>query len=169
VSEEKPKVLETIVEGEIGMVRPWSKGNGFFLCLKGDSNDYYKFGKKLPNEGDKVRLKVRPGTGIFSEKIEVTEITEKPITLAEIKQTKKDADEIVEKSTMPGDKFFFKKENLIIRQTCIKAAAAAAAALVRQGIIKGKVDAADAQIYIADKLYGYVTEQEEPEQEEPEA
>jgi len=160
---------ETIVKGEVGKIIAWKTGKGYFLNLKGDPNDYFGWKECKCSEGEKVKLTVTEGTGSFADKLLITHTDKPTVTLAEIKQTKKDADEIVQHSVMQGNKFYLARETLIIKQTCIKAAAEVVGHLVERTSQLPGAKVADAVIYLADRFYLYVTEQEEPEQPEPEA
>jgi len=168
LTEAQSKKKEATVQGVIGKVTPWQSGKGYFLALQGDNNDYYAFSKHLPNEGDNVQLTVTKGTGGFSDRLQITKLEPAKRTLEEIKQAKKEADEIVQQSTMAGDRFYFKREDLIIKQTCIKAAAEVIGHCVERSKTPALKGLTDAVIDMADRFYCYVTEQEEAPRTEKE-
>ena len=168
MTEAQTKKPQTTVQGVIRKVTPWQSGKGCFLALHGDSSDYYMFCKHLPNEGDNVTLTVTEGTGNFSDRLQITKLEPAKRTLEEIKQAKKEADEIVQQSTMAGDRFYFKREDLIIKQTCIKAAAEVIGHCVERSKTPALKGLTDAVIDMADRFYCYVTEQEEAPRTEKE-
>jgi hypothetical protein len=150
------------VEGEVEKVINWKTNKGYFLLLKGDSNEYFGWKECKCKEGDKVKLTVTKGNGNFSDKLLITHTEQAGTTLAEIKQRKADADDVVDHSVMQGNKFYMAREELIVKQTCLKVAGEVVGHLVnRSAVIPGSA-IADAVIDMADKFFCYVTGQEEP-------
>jgi len=109
--------------GKVARITEWKTGKGYFLNLQDDQNDYYGFGKCKAKIGETVDLEVSEGTGSFADKIKIDKL-HSGATVKQVEQETKDKDmEIVNKSIASGENTYFERQNLIIRQTCIKAAA----------------------------------------------
>ena len=156
------------VSGKVARVVPWSKGNGYFFNLDGNSNDFYGFGSCKLQPGQEVNLEVSPGTGNFSDKVKLDKVLGAPDFNKVRKETADKDMEIVNKSIESGEKTYFERQNLIIRQTCIKAGARLVAAKVQIDESLGKKDAAIATCDAAEILYDWVTGREPPLPEPPE-
>ena len=144
--------------GKVARVTEWSSHKGYFLNLKDDSNDYYGFGKCQGTLGETVELEVSEGTGNFSDKIRIDKM-HSSATIKEVRKETKDKDmEIVNKSIKSGENTYFERQNLIIRQTCIKSATG-----LTSRIFQGKTDVDKDAIHLrildtADVLYAWITE-----------
>ena len=155
-------------QGTIARVTEWGSHKGFFLNLKDDSNDYYGFGKCKADTGDSVELEVSEGTGNFSDKIKIDKLHSKA-TVKETLDDKNKADaKIVEDSIKSGENTYFERQNLIIRQTCIKAAANLVGELYPRKENIGMVGAGGAVIEQAERFYAWVTESDQRLPEPPE-
>ena len=171
MSEEEEAQLTDTVSGEIGKITPWKSGKGYFLNLKGNENDFYGFGSCKKQVGAKVTLTVKEGTGQFSERYLIVKISdsaqEKPVQ----KEKPKVAQENVLDSVKDGLTVYVEKQELIVRQTCIKAAAEVVGHLVeRSPKLPGK-DIGDAVIDLADMFVAFclgIDELPEENGEEPE-
>ena len=76
--------------------------------------------------------------------------------------------EILDRSIKSGENTYFERQNLIVRQTCIKAAARLAGSIVK-GIDKANTKVAISMAEeIADALYAWVTESDQKLPEPPE-
>lgn len=62
------------VEGIVSAVKVWKTGKGYFLNLEGDDTDYYAFGGVDTDVENTVKLTVKPGTGTFSDKCQITKL-----------------------------------------------------------------------------------------------
>jgi len=110
------------VKGTITQIKTWKKGNGFFLNLDGDEADYYKFGKPTHEPGDEVELTVKEGTGAFSDKLEIVKIGKGASETTKPTENKQDEDKSFKELCEDGAKVYMDKQNLIVEQTCLKAA-----------------------------------------------
>lgn len=113
----------TTASGKVASVKPWKKGNGYFMNLEDDQNDYYAFGHCSANEGDTVELEVSEGTGGFSDKICINKILKSSGRKWKGKIEKdEDAEEgpaVQEKPAYSG----LSRDESIQKQCCLKAAA----------------------------------------------
>ena len=116
--------------GKVARVTEWGSHKGYFLNLKDDSNDYYGFGKCKADVNDEIELEVSEGTGNFSDKIKVDKLYSKQTVKEAVKETTDKSMEILDKSIKSGENTYFERQNLIIRQCCIKAAARAVSASI---------------------------------------
>lgn len=154
--------------GKVARVTEWSSHKGYFLNLKDDSNDYYGFGKCGADIGSTVTIEVSEGTGSFSDKIKIDKFAKK-VDLNAVRKETADKDlKIVEDSIISGENMYFARQNLIIRQTCIKAASNCIGLLLAK---EEKVDLALVSNRIhdmAEQLYAWVTESDQKLPEPPE-
>ena len=156
------------VTGKVARVTEWKRHKGYFLNLKDDSNDYYSFGKCKADVNDTIELEVSEGTGNFSDKIKIDKMHSNA-TVKQVREETKDKDlEIVKKSIESGENTYFARQNLIIRQTCIKSASRMIAAQINQGGAMPDNVWATKTSDIADMLYAWVTESDQRLPEPPE-
>jgi len=146
------------VQGKVARVTEWKTHKGYFLNLKDDQNDYYGFGKCKADVSDEIELEVSEGTGNFSDKIRIDKLYSKATIKEAVKETHDKDMEIVNKSIKSGENTYFERQNLIIRQTCIKSATGLASR-----IFQGKTDVDKDTIHLrivdtADVLYAWITE-----------
>ena len=154
--------------GKVARIVAWTSGKGYFLNLQDDSNDYYGFMKCKAKVGETVDLEISEGTGNFSDKIKVDKM-HCGVTVKQVEKETHDKDmEILDKSIESGEKTYFDTKNIINRQSGAKSSAPVVAAMIRAGLLKTKVEIAEAHLYLADKIYFYITEQEESLPEPPE-
>jgi len=156
------------VEGKVARVTDWSSHKGYFLNIADDSNDYYGFGKCKGQVGETVEIEVSEGTGNFSDKIKIDKMHSKATVKEAVKETADKDMEIVAKSIESGENTYFARQNLIIRQTCIKAAADAIGHSLPGDEIKSLEGLAIAITNTAERLYAWVTESDQRLPEPPE-
>ena len=154
--------------GKVARITNWKTGKGYFLNLDGNSNDFYGFGACKAKLGETVDLEVSEGTGNFADKIKVDKLYSKATVKEAVQESTDKSMEILEKSIASGENTYFERQNLIIRQTCIKSAC------VLAGSITKNIDAANTKVAIsmaeeiADALYAWVTESDQRLPEPPE-
>lgn len=153
------------VTGVIADTRRWTSGKGSFINLEGDQNDYYKYGACTFQKGDKVELRVKQGAGQFSEKFEVVGFehikAETPKPAEKVKVVPSNS----ELKVQTAEKIYTDRNEAIVKQSCLKASAPIVAALISTGVIKAKQEAKEFATELADFMYCYVVEGEEPEAE----
>lgn len=113
----------TKVKGVIGSTRQWPSGKGYFLTLEDDSNDYYGFGSCKYSEGDEVEIDVQEGTGKFSDKFQVVAKQVLPATPAQAKPKAPEAKPAPVSEYKNAANVYFERQDIIVKQTCLKAAA----------------------------------------------
>ena len=156
------------VSGKVARVTEWKTHKGYFLNLKDDSNDYYGFGKCGADIDSTVTLQVSEGTGNFSDKIRVDKFVKKVDLNTVRKETADKSMEILDKSIKSGENTYFERQNLIIRQCCIKAAASIVGNIfqgdpkIRMGIVSDDVE------NLAERFYAYIMETDQKLPEPPE-
>ena len=156
------------VEGKVARVTDWSSHKGYFLNLVDDSNDYYGFGKCKGEVGCFVELEVSEGTGNFSDKIRIDKMHSKATVKEAVKETADKDLKIVEDSIKSGENTYFARQNLIIRQTCIKASVELAGIMFIGKQDKTKEMITGHALYFAERLYAWVTESDQRLPEPPE-
>ena len=157
------------VSGKIAEVKTWSSGKGFFLNLEGNTNDFYGFSSCRFKEGDTVDLEVKEGTGNFSDKLLISKMAtakEKKATPAKIAGVPIPNGNDYAKQKQEYDTA---KNDSITRQCIIKASGRLCAGLFERSKSPDAPKVSDTVCYIADKLYAWVTREEEPLPEPPEA
>lgn len=163
-----PEEKQTVT-GEVGKVIQWNSKKGYFLNIKGMEQDFYGFGTPKVKEGQAVTFEVSPGTGQFEDKVCLGKLLKQPSTLDIVKEKAKADMEIVNKSIESGERTYFDKQNLIVRQTCMKAAATVVAGIHSKDEVNSWNDIANQVNEVADRLYAWVTESDlrlpEPEEE----
>ena len=60
--------------GKVEEIRLWQMNKGYFLRLIGDRRDYFAYGSPKCKEEDEVILYVKPGTGNFRDKWQITKV-----------------------------------------------------------------------------------------------
>jgi len=156
------------VQGKIARITEWSSGKGYFLNLENDKNDYYGFMKCKGEVGCFVELEVSEGTGNFADKVKIDKLHSKQ-TVKETRKETADKDiKLVEDSIKSGENTYFERQNLIIRQTCIKAASNLVGELYPRKESIGLVGAGGAVIETAERFYAWVTETDQRLPEPPE-
>ena len=154
--------------GKVARIVTWTSGKGYFLNLQDDSNDYYGFMKCKAKVGETVDLEASEGTGNFADKIKIDKLYSKATVKEAVKETEDKDLKILNDSIKSGENTYFERQNLIIRQACIKAAASLA------GSIAKNIDKANTKVAIsmaeeiADALYAWVTESDQRLPEPPE-
>jgi len=156
----------TTVKGEIGKLVEWKTGKGHFLNLKGDKNDYYAWGKSKHKEGETVELTVKEGTGNFSDKMQITQIKALQPEKAQVQEKAMTAAQKMQEYCESADKTYYDRQDLIVKQCCIKAACELVGELKPRQEKEDWDNVCEKALYVADKLYFWVTDQEE-NQEEP--
>ncbi|KKL64764.1 hypothetical protein LCGC14_2161730 [marine sediment metagenome] len=156
------------VEGKVARVTDWSSHKGYFLNIADDSNDYYGFGKCKGQVGETVEIEVSEGTGNFSDKIRIDKLYSKATVKEAVKETADKDMEIVAKSIESGENTYFARQNLIIRQTCIKAAAVIVVGEMRTNPVVVETGIIERTLFIAERLYAWVTESDLKLPEPPE-
>ena len=156
------------VTGKVVRITAWKTGKGYFLNIENNSNDFYGFGSCKGEVGCFVQLEVSDGTGNFSDKIKIDKLHSKATVKEAVQETKDKDMEIIDKSIESGERTYFARQNLIIRQTCIKAAARLAAAEIMAKTVKNNISPAERTQDIAEMLYAWVTESDQKLPEPPE-
>ncbi len=156
------------VEGKVSRITAWKTGKGYFLNLDANSNDFYGFGSCKGEVGCFVELEVSEGTGNFSDKIKIDKMHSKQTVKEAVKETADKDLKIVEDSIKSGENTYFARQNLIIRQTCIKSASAIVA-----GSIQGASITDTKRLFVrvsdlAESMYAWVTESDQKLPEPPE-
>jgi len=159
----------TKITGVVGMVKAWKTGKGYFLNLNGDDNDYYGFGSCKAKEGEEVVIDVKEGTGSFADKVCITKLTVGKDAAGTAKKTSREPAPAATPEVRQGDSVYFRKDELIVKQCCVKAAARITAALIAAGYSKSKKDAIDDTVDVADKMYCYIVDLDEPDEPEQDA
>lgn len=156
------------VTGKIAQVKPWKNSKGYFLNIEGNSNDFYGFGKPHVEEGEEVTFVVKEGTGSFADKIAIVrkmKPDEEPPKPKE--KPKTDTDKVLD-GIEDAKTVYMDKQNLIVRQCCIKAGAQMVGELMPRAEHANWTHVAAIACDIADTLYEWVTMQEPPLPEPPE-
>ncbi len=156
------------VQGKVARINLWTKKPGYFINLENDQNEYFGYGSCKAKLGETVDLEVSEGTGNFKDKFKVEKLHSNATVKEAVKETADKDLKIVEKSIESGEKTYFKTQDLINRQSAAKTTSRVVAAMINAGLVKTKLEIAEAHLYLADRVYFYITEQEEPEQEPPE-
>ncbi len=156
------------VEGKVARVTDWKTGKGYFLNIESNNNDFYGFGKCKGQVGETVELEVSEGTGNFSDKIRIDKLYSKATVKEAVKETADKDMEIVAKSIESGENTYFARQNLIIRQTCIKAAARLVAAELQAKVKTEVLGTATQTCNRAEVLYAWITESDQKLPEPPE-
>ena len=156
------------VQGKVARINLWTNKPGYFINLENDQNEYFGYGSCKAKLGEIVDLEVSEGTGNFKDKFKVEKI-HCGVTVKQVEKETHDKDmEILDKSIESGEKTYFDTKNIINRQSGAKSSAPVVAAMIRAGLLKTKIEIAEAHLYLADKIYFYITEQEESLPEPPE-
>ncbi len=156
------------VSGTVVEVTAWKSGKGSWINLEGNPNDFFAYAKRVPAKGTEGTWDVQEGKGFLADKVELVKLVKEPDLKAVAKETADKDMAIVEKSIESGEKTYFARQNLIIRQTCIKAAAVLVAAEIQAGKAVLKVGTYLRTIQLADGLYAWVTESDRKLPEPPE-
>ena len=154
--------------GKVARITNWKTGKGYFLNLDGNSNDFYGFGACKAKLGETVDLEVSEGTGNFADKIKIDKLYSKATVKEAVKETADKDMEIVKKSIESGENTYFERQNLIIRQTCIKAAAELVKSVYNEKGADQWQYAVPKALEIADRFYAWVTESDQKLPEPPE-
>ncbi|KKL50421.1 hypothetical protein LCGC14_2305660 [marine sediment metagenome] len=149
------------VSGTVVEITEWKSKKGSWINLEGNPNDFFAYAKRVPAKGTEGTWDVQEGKGFLADKVELVKLVTE-IDLSAVVKTAAASDmAIVEKSIESGEKTYFARQNLIIRQTCIKAAAMVISRVVGtdsnwkvQKLIEGTTD-------IAEGLYAWVTESDQ--------
>ena len=158
----------TTVKGEVGKINLWKNKPGYFLLLMGDQNEYYNFGKCPFTVSEQVELEVKEGTGTFSDKYQIVRKAQSLPRKAVVQEKAKTAGEIMAEGIESSDKVYFDRQNLIVRQTCLKAGAEVVGHIVtRINVLPGKAIASSV-LELAEMFYNWVVEAEEMLPEPPE-
>jgi len=156
------------VEGKVSRITAWKTGKGYFLNIDGNSNDFYGFGSCKGEVGCFVELEVSEGTGNFSDKIRIDKLYSKATVKEAVKETADKDMEIVAKSIESGENTYFARQNLIIRQTCIKSASVIVVGEMRTNPVVVETGIIERTLFIAERLYAWVTESDLKLPEPPE-
>ncbi|KKL09577.1 hypothetical protein LCGC14_2564490 [marine sediment metagenome] len=156
------------VSGEVVSVTDWKSGKGAWVNLKDNSNDFFAFKGKVPVVGLTGTWTVKEGTAHMSDKVELVKLLRGPDLKAVAKETADKDMAIVEKSIESGEKTYFARQNLIIRQTCIKSASVAVAGIAYSDDASLWPKVGDRIIELAERLYAWVTESDHKLPEPPE-
>ena len=154
--------------GKVSRITEWGSKKGYFLNLDGNSNDFYGFGSCKGKLGETVDLEVSEGTGNFSDKIKIDKLYSKATIKEAVKETEDKSMEILDKSIKSGENTYFERQNLIIRQTCIKSASVVFAGLHQQQTGLSTAQVTTKIKDIAEDLYAWVTESDHKLPEPPE-
>ena len=156
------------VTGTVASTRDWKSGKGSWVNLDNNSNDFFAYKAKVPKVGETGTWKVKEGTGVMADKVELVKTVD-GVDLKAVRKETADKDmEIVQKSIDSGEKTYFERQNLIIRQTCIKAAASVVGNILEKGNAF-KWDTVSSNVTdVAEQLYAWVTESDQKLPEPPE-
>ncbi len=155
-------------QGKVSRITAWKTGKGYFLNLDGNSNDFYGFGSCKGKVGETVEMEVSEGTGNFADKIRIDKLYSKQTNNEAVKETEDKSMEILNKSIASGENTYFERQNLIIRQTCIKSASRIVSRVVGTDSNWKSQMLIDLSCEIADGLYAWVTESDYKLPEPPE-
>jgi len=153
------------VQGDIGKIVAWKTGRGYFLNLKGQEADYYAFGAPKHKEGESVELTVKEGTGSFSDKLLITQIKPLQPTTAQVQEKVQAAAQKMQDYCESADKVYYDRQDLIVQQTCIKAAAELVGKLWPRQEKPNMEEIANTVLYFKDRFYFDITGQEESNEE----
>ena len=156
------------VSGTVVEITAWKSGKGSWINLEGNPNDFFAYAKRVPAKGTEGTWDVQEGKGFLADKVELVKLVKEPDLKAVAKETADKDMAIVEKSIESGEKTYFARQNLIIRQTCIKAAAVVVAKIAEKGKEANVDSAANVLCAMADRLYAWVTESDQKLPEPPE-
>lgn len=156
------------VSGKVASITPWKSGKGSWINLEGDSNDFFAYTGKVPKMGTEGTWEVKEGKGFLADKVELVKLAGEP-DLNKVRKESSDRDmKLVEKSIESGEKTYFERQNLIIRQCCIKAAAGFVGELFPRQKSAGISEATREALWAADKFYDWVISRGEKLPEPPE-
>jgi len=156
------------VTGTIAQIKTWSKGNGYFLSMENDGNDYYAFGKCQVKEGDSATFEVSEGTGSFSDKIKIDKKLDKPTEKSLERKKEIDDFKSADKVYLSREEAEAVKQNSIERQCALKAAAGIIGELYPREEKLDTVKIVDYVQYLFDKFLDKIQGNEEHLPEPPE-
>lgn len=113
---------QTTVQGTVAKVQVWASGKGFFLNFEDDENDYYKWGKTAIEVGDKAAFSCKPGSKTWEDKVELVKPIEVGTAKVDVAQLKKKTQDKVLDGIKNGETFYMDKQELIVKQVCLKVA-----------------------------------------------
>ena len=159
--------VETVT-GTVASTRDWKSGKGSWVNLDNNSNDFFAYKAKVPKVGETGTWKVKEGTGVMADKVELVKKQDET-DLDKVRKETADKDmEIVQKSIDSGEKTYFERQNLIIRQCCIKAASVVVDKLGVPGKTTNIPAISNTICEVADRLYAWITESDYKLPEPPE-
>ncbi len=156
------------VQGKVARINLWTKKPGYFINLENDQNEYFGYGSCKAKLGEIVDLEVSEGTGNFKDKFKVEKLHSKQTVKEVLKESTDKSMEIIDKSIKSGENTYFERQNLIIRQTCIKASVELAGIMFIGKQDKTKEMVTGHALYFAERLYAWVTESDQKLPEPPE-
>lgn len=154
-----PKEKQTVT-GTIKAINPWDSGKGGFIVLEDDSTDYYYFSKPPAKIGDTGVFETKPGTKNFSDKVQLVKTVLESRTEKAMQECADKDIKILKDSIASGEKTYFDKQNLIVRQTCIKSACVVVAELKERSKTINIPKTTEEILDVAEKLYEWIIEQE---------
>ena len=115
---------ETSVEGLVEKIVPWESGKGYFLNIEFDENDYFGYGSSKAKIDSVVAIEFKKGSGSFGGKRQITKLV-----LVDKSEKDSQGDSIKSVGANPaphinGVSANEKRQELIMRQSCMKAASA---------------------------------------------
>ena len=156
------------VQGKVARINLWTNKPGYFINLENDQNEYFGYGSCKAKLGEIVDLEVSEGTGNFKDKFKVEKI-HCGATVKQVEKETADKDmEIIDRSIKSGENTYFERQNLIVRQCCVKAAARCATAYISRGDDLSTTHVIGICTDIADGLYAYIMETDNKLPEPPE-
>jgi len=121
------------IAGKVSSIAPWKTGKGAFVKFEGDENDYFYFGPQKCGAGEQCTFEIAPGKGNFEDKIELKKKLSGPDEGSEAAPRQQTKNELFESAAQDGLTVYMDKQNLIVAQTCLKAAAELVGELAVQG------------------------------------
>ena len=111
-----------VLTGKVARVTPWSSGKGGFVSFEGNDEDYYYFGSSKYSEGEQCTVECAPGSGTFSDKIELKKKISGPDSGSEPALDPAKPKDDFESAAQDGLTVYLDKQNLIVAQCCMKIA-----------------------------------------------
>ena len=156
------------VTGEVASTVDWKSGKGSWVNLKDNSNDFFAFKGGVPKVGESGTWTVKEGTGPMSDKVELVKAVKEATLKEKIKAQAEAEVKEFEKLAAKGDDVYFDRQNLIVRQTCMKAAAMVVSGSIERKPSRDWPKFASCVCDVADKLYDWVVGNEPSLPEPPE-
>ncbi len=157
----------TTVRGKVAKITEWQSGKGFFLNFEGDENDYYKFGPAKVEVGQTVAFECKPGSKIFSDKVELIKKVEAGTDTIDVNKLKQEVFKTADTVYLSKAEADAVRQNSIERQSAIKSACALVGAIHSKSKTDSWNDVANNVTDIADKFLDFI-KMDEPKLPEPE-